>query len=236
MWRKSLLLLIPLAAAHAADVCNPLHLQGPYVFQLSGSTTISGSPQPTVSLGRIVFDGSGKLSGTSSVTFSGILLGNPVTGTYEAKEDCSLTWQLQDDSGAYQHFRGKLSPDLSRAQFRQIDSGGTGGVLQKTSDSCTPADLRANYNFVLSGSTKELRPGQVAHSVAARGTVDTVRNGTFQVDTDCTVHFSLSLPPPNGPLPIQLRGFLVDDGKEILGFQTDPGAMVSARLTAVEHP
>jgi hypothetical protein len=203
---------------------------------MSGSTTISGSPQPAVSLGRIAFDGSGKLSGTSSVTFSGILLGNPVNGTYEVKEDCSINWQLQDDSGAYQHFRGRFSPDLSRAQFRQIDAGGTSGVLQKTSDSCTAADLQRNYNFVLSGAIKEMRPGQVAHNVAARGTIDTVRNGTFQVDSDCAVRFSLSLPPPNGPLPIQLRGFLVDGGREILGFQTDPGAMVSARLTAVDHP
>jgi hypothetical protein len=31
---------------------------------------------------------------------------------------------------------------------------------------------------------------------------------------------------------MNMRGFLVSGGKEILAFQTDPGAMVSARLTS----
>src|SRR5436190_10389202 len=107
------------STAFGADVCNPAKLFGPYAFQLSGTTTISGTPKPTASLGRIVFDGQGKLSGTSSAMFEGLLLGNPVTGSYEAKADCSLTWQLQDDTGAYQHFSGTLSGDLSRGQFSQ---------------------------------------------------------------------------------------------------------------------
>jgi hypothetical protein len=29
-----------------------------------------------------------------------------------------------------------------------------------------------------------------------------------------------------------MRGFLVNGGKEILAFQTDPGAMVAARFTS----
>src|SRR5690242_12378845 len=102
------------SGAYAADVCNPAKLFGPYAFQLSGTTTISGTSKPTASLGRIVFAGDGKLTGTSSATFAGFLLGNPVTGTYEAKSDCTISWQLQDDSGAYQHFSGTLSGDLSR--------------------------------------------------------------------------------------------------------------------------
>src|SRR5437879_7254114 len=146
-----LLLLLP-GAVHAGDVCDPTKLVGPYAFQLSGSTTISGAPKPTASLGRITFDGSSSLSGTASATFSGVLLGNPVTGTYEAKSDCSVTWKLQDDSGAFQNFSGTLSSDWSRGQFRQTDPGGAQrGVLQKTSDTCTAADLRTQYHFTLSG-------------------------------------------------------------------------------------
>jgi hypothetical protein len=90
--------------AQAADVCNPEDLPGPYLFQLTGSTDISGTPKRTASLGRIAFDGRGGLSGTASATFSGLLLGNPVTGSYEAKSDCSVIWNLQDDSGGFQNF------------------------------------------------------------------------------------------------------------------------------------
>jgi hypothetical protein len=130
-------------AAHAADVCNPTDLVGPYAFQLTGTTDISGTSKPTASLGRIVFDGNGGLSGTASATFRGLLLGNPVTGSYESTWDCSVTWQLQDDSGAYQHFRGMLSPDGTRVEFKQTDAGGAQrGIMRKTSDGCSGADLR----------------------------------------------------------------------------------------------
>src|SRR5512132_290367 len=106
-----LLVLVPGFAAQAADVCNPADLVGPYAFQLTGSTDISGTPKPTASLGRISFDGHGSLTGTASAAFRGLLLGNPVTGSYEVKSDCSVIWKLQDDSGGFQHFRGKLSTD-----------------------------------------------------------------------------------------------------------------------------
>ena len=128
--RYVLLLFVLLPAARAADSCYPTRLAGPYAFLLSGETTISGTAQSTVSLGRITFDDGGRVSGTSSIKFAGYLLGNPVKGTYEAKSDCTVTWQLQDDSGAYQHFAGRYTPDGSRVQFRQTDPGGVrGGVM-----------------------------------------------------------------------------------------------------------
>src|ERR1035441_10428503 len=117
------LLVVPSGlAAQAALVCDPAKLIGPYAFQLTGSTDISGTPQPTTSLGRIAFDGRGSLSGTASATFRGLLLGNPVTGSYEAKSDCSAIWKLQDDSGAFQNFSGTFSTDgtqIGRASCRE---------------------------------------------------------------------------------------------------------------------
>jgi hypothetical protein len=231
MWTNSLFLWLLLlgAAAKAGDVCNPTKLVGPYAFQLSGSTTISGTPKPTASLGRISFDGSGSLSGTASATLSGLLLGNPVTGTYEAKSDCSVTWKLQDDSGVFQNFSGTLSTDGTRVQFRQTDPGGAQhGIMLKTSDACSAADLQKKYKFTVSGSTTPMQPGEVPHTVSAEGTLDVAENGSFQVDSDCSVHFALTLPP--GPSLMTLRGFLVNGGKEILAFQTDAGAMVAARF------
>jgi hypothetical protein len=222
-----LLLLLPSAAAQ--NVCNPATLAGPYAFQLSGSTTISGSSKPMATLGRLTFDGSGNITGTASAAFSGVLLGNPVTGTYQAKPDCSIAWKLQDDSGAFQNFKGTLSADGARIQFRQTGVGpGQEGVMQKTADSCSAADLRKSYRFALSGSTTPMQTGEVAHAVSAHGTLNVEENGSFQVDTDCTVHFTLTLPPEASLMT--MRGFLVNGGKEILAFQTDPGAMVAARL------
>jgi len=232
-----LLVLFPGLAAQAADVCNPADLVGPYAFQLTGLTDISGTPKPTVSLGRIVFDGDGNLSGTASATFRGLLLGNPVTGSYEAKSDCSVIWKLQDDSGAFQNFSGTLSSDGNSVQFKQTDPGGAQrGTMQKTPDACSAADLLKEYYFTVSGSTTPMLPGEVPHTVSAKGTLDIAENGSFQVESDCSIRFELTLPAQDGrvaePSPMTMRGFLVNGGKEILAFQTDPGAMVAARFTS----
>jgi len=230
-----LLVLPPGVAAQTAGICNPADLFGPYAFQLTGSTDISGTPKPTASLGRITFDGHGNLSGTASATFRGLLLGNPVTGTYEAKSDCSVAWKLQDDSGAFQNFSGMLSADGTSVQFKQTDPGGAQrGIMRKTPDTCSAADLLKKYSFTVSGSTTPMQPGDVPHTVSAAGTVDIAENGTFQVSSDCSVQFELTLSPQDGraagPSPMAMRGFLVNGGKEILAFQTDPGAMVAARF------
>jgi hypothetical protein len=233
-----LLLMLPGFTAQAADVCNPADLVGPYAFQLTGLTNISGTAKPTVSLGRLTFDGRGNLSGTASATFTGLLLGNPVTGSYEAKSDCSITWKLQDTSGAFQNFSGTLSADAASVRFRQTDPGGAPrGIMKKLSDACSAADLQKNYSYTVSGSTTPMQPDELSHIVSGKGALDTARNGSFQVDSDCSVRFVLVLPAQDGkvaePSPVMnMRGFLVDGGKEILAFQTDPGTMVSARFAS----
>lgn len=224
-------------AAQATVVCDPAHLVGPYAFQLTGSTDIAGTPQPTVSLGRIAFDGRGNLSGTASATFDGLLLGNPVTGSYEAKSDCSVIWKLQDDSGAFQNFSGTVSADGTRVQFTQTDPGGAQrGMMQNTSDTCSAADLLKKYDFTVSGSIMPMQAGEVAHTLSAKGTLDIAENGSFEVDSDCSVRFEWILPAEDEqdaePSLMAMRGFLVNGGKEILAFQTDPGAMVAARFTS----
>jgi len=100
--------------------------------------------------------------------------------------------------------------------------------MQQTSDTCSAADLQKKYKFTVSGSTTPMQPGEVSRTISADGTLDVAENGTFQVDSDCSIHFVLTLPP--GPSPMTMRGFLVNGGKEILAFQTDPGAMVAARF------
>jgi hypothetical protein len=232
-----LLLLLPSSVTQAADACYTSRFAGSYAFQLSGLTNISGAQQPTTSLGRITFGDGGKVSGTSSIKLAGFLLGNPVTGSYEAHPDCTVTWQLQDDSGAYQHFSGRYTLDGIRVQFRQTDPGGVpGGIMIRTSDSCAGSDLKRKYSFTVSGSTTPMSAAQTARIVSGKGTIDTAREGDFHVDSDCAVHFTLIVPSADGqpasPL-MTMRGFLVNGGKEILAFQPDPGAMVSARLIAL---
>lgn len=233
------------APAVADDVCNPAKLEGAYGFQLSGRTTISGDSKPVVSVGRLVFDGHGVLGGYSSVNFAGYFLGNPVTGVYEARDDCTVSWSLQDDSGAFQHFSGKLTPDYSAAEFHQSDAGGAqNGILEKVAAQCSVAGFAPSYSFGIAGSTTPMNPGDVARRISTAGSVepDAAGNlkiinpggaaptaGTITVDADCFAQISMALPSGDS---INLRGILVNGGKLILAMQTDAGASVTAKFRA----
>lgn len=207
--------------AHAANVCSETEVEGPYGAQLSGMTRIAGTAKPAVSLARLVFDANKSVAGYSSVNFDGLLLGNPVTGTYEIKSDCTMSWSLQDDSGAFQNFSGIVSPGGNRVQFQQADPDtGQHGVMQRTSDACTAADFRPRYSFTLSGATTRR-----ALNATADGKFTTADGpGIFTVDADCIVHIEFG--------DNKLRGILVNKGAEILAIQIDPGKTVSARFTA----
>ncbi len=251
--RLSLLLtsILALGLPLCAEVCNPKDLQGPYGFQLSGETNISGESKPVATIGRMVLTDDGGISGYSTVMFAGYLLGNPVTGTYEARWDCTVTWSLQDDSGAFQHFSGVATSDGKSVHFRQTDPGGAqDGTLARTSADCKPSDLRNGYAFTLSGSTTPMVPGGTSGKIAAKGLIEADEKAGFKlassdsstvptdvtitVDGECIVDIQLTLPTTGiaTSIPTTLRGILIDEGKAILAIETDPGAMVSAKFTA----
>lgn len=240
--------LLFLATLHAQPqpaqppLCDPAKFQGAFGFLLTGHTTISADSKPVASSGRLIFDGHGAISGQASVNFAGYLLGNPVTGTYSAQPDCSLTYELQDDSGAHQHFAAQFTADWSRAQFRQTDPGGAqSGTLAPIAARCTAAALAPAYSFTLSGSTTPMNPGETARAIRAAGRLTHAENGALllavesgppvavdvHIDSDCVVE--LSVPLPAGP--VALRGVLVNNGRDILAIATDAGAAVTARFT-----
>ena len=108
--------------------------------------------------------------------------------------------------------------------------------MEKTPGTCSAANLMETYSYTVAGSTP-MQEGDAARTVSAKGTLDVAASGSFQVQSDCSVLFRLTVPgkTPEGeaPFPMNMRGFLVNGGKEILALQTDPGAMVAARLHAV---
>lgn len=231
-------------AAQTTDVCNPAQLQGAYGFQLSGHTTISGTAKPVASIGRLEFDGRGAVGGSASVNFAGYYLGNPVTGKYEAHADCTIQWSLQDDSGGWQHFEGKLTPDLGAASFRQTDDGAAqSGTMQKVAPACKLASLAPSYSFSVDGTVIPMNPGDPApHRITSAGTAEpdaagalkltvgtSAGTGKIDLDSDCIATVTLTLPTGD---TLALRGILVDAGKRILAVETDPGTTVTATFTA----
>ena len=184
--RRALLILAPAllsVPAWAAIACTEQDLDGPYGLQLSGLTTISGTSAPAVVLARLVFDGDGSVTGYSSVNFNGLLLGNPVTGTYDVQADCTLSLSLQDDSGAWQHLTGKVT---SRGvDLHQTDPGtGVHGPMLKAPDECKPADFLPRYAVTLSGTSTPLATGGEARAVSGEGTIAATGSGCHK-DSRC---------------------------------------------------
>ena len=231
-------LLLAAAPAFAADLCASKDFLGAYGFMLAGQTGISGRTQPTASIGRIVLDGSGNLSGYSSVNFNGYFLGNPVTGKYEIGSDCEVTWSLQDDSGAFQHFAGHAKPDASAVEFHQSDpdTKGVTGRLEKISSDCSAAAFQGRFQWTLSGVMTPFS-GNGAQAIGVSGSADVDGDGnlaltengrqtagTYQIDDDCFVDIAYD--------DKKLRGVLVRNGKALMMIETDPKATGAGRFTA----
>jgi hypothetical protein len=230
--------------AQAVDVCDPGKFAGAYGFQLSGHTTISGASKAVAAVGRLEFDGQGGVTGQASADFSGYYLGNHVTGKYQASADCTLTWSLQDDSGAWQHFLGRLTADLLAARFEGTDSGAAqNGTLQKVAPNCSVAGLAPRYGFAIAGAAIPMESGdEPPHPVNTDGIAEpdqagalklTVGNatgsGTVAIDSGCIATLVLNLPSGT---TVSLRGVLVDGGKRIIAVEADPGATATATFNA----
>lgn len=205
-----------------SQVCGNLDLSGAYGFQLSGSSTIAGNPKPMAVVGRLEFGAEGRVSGTSSVNFGGLFLGNPVTGSYTAAANCSIQFNLQDDSGAWQHFTGALAPGGARAQFHQTDPGTGGrGTLARLPETCAAATLAGRYGVTLDGHrTVTAADGRGGLSWTDGQAVNT---GTYDVASDCFVEINFGG---------KWRGILVDNGKTVLAVQTEPGKVATATFVA----
>jgi hypothetical protein len=245
-----LALLVALAAGlNAAPACSEADIEGWYGLQLSGLVTISGAEAPVATLARVVSDGHGTVTGYSSVNFNGLLLGNPVTGTYEVRPDCTMFMSLQDDSGAFQHFSGTVAPGGEKVELLQTDAGtGERGIMEKTSDACSAADVEDRYAFTLEGVYSPLAADGASGAISAEGEIHTdatgrftltrnvprpaTVNGIFEIDNDCIIRMEFSLPAGGheAAIPMKLRGILVSSGKEILAIQTDPDVVASARF------
>jgi hypothetical protein len=246
LWLLAGIVWLPLA--HAA-VCDPKDFQGAYGFLLTGTTRIGTGPQPAAAIGRLMLDSSGRLSGVASTNFTGLFLGNPVTGTYEAPTDCSVAWSF-DDSGNFQHFQGTMNENGSRITFRQSDPGGASdGIMLRTADDCTASSLHGLYKLTVSGSTVDVETGLVSGPVGVTGFLKAdgagglafsphpdsppLTAGTYEFEDGCFADIALELPAGGDETAVMnFRAIVVSDGNEVLGIQTDPGTIVSFKLVS----
>ena len=250
--QRFLLLLLAsfsLAPVTHAAVCDPNAFHGAYGFSLTGTTTIGGPARPVAVVGRLVLDGVGNVSGISSAAFTGLTFGSPVRGTYEAHWDCSVTWNLQDDSGNFQHFAGTIEPNGEHIVFRQTDPGGAEeGIMLRTMDGCSDSSLAGKFNLTISGATLDIdtavESGRVSFtglliadgagglSFATRPDLPTLAAGSYDIQGDCLGELKLELRLGSKTETTHFRAIVVENGHHVLAIETDPGTVVALRLVS----
>jgi len=231
----------------AGHVCGYYDVQGAYGMQLWGTTSIGvEGPQPLASIGRLVFGEDGGVTGLASVDLAGYFLGNPVTGTYTFTTRCSLTFELRDQSGGVEHFRGLATPGGATVRIQQTDPDtGETGVLERTAASCGDASFQGAWSFTLSGTASQFDTQEApGSSFSLRGTVfsDGQGNlvlqsaggkttGSYSVGSDCVAEMELGVVEGDSAGILKLRGVLVEGGKVMLAAESDPARIATARFT-----
>jgi hypothetical protein len=103
----SLLLIIGLSntpTAQADSRCRNTTIVGSFGIQTTGTIVEGGAAQPGLfaSNGLINFDGNGNLSTRQTLSFNGTIVPSKASGTYEVKEDCTLTAKSIDEANGTQ--------------------------------------------------------------------------------------------------------------------------------------
>jgi hypothetical protein len=99
------------AAAQVADgdqACSVSSLRGTYAQQAQGTIVrqIPGFPPPPFPLaeaGIVSFDGSGNLSGKTTINVGGVVIQPSITGTYTVNSDCTGTTTVYSSLGFVLH-------------------------------------------------------------------------------------------------------------------------------------
>jgi hypothetical protein len=145
-----------------------------------------------------------------------------------------------------------MSADGTRIAFRQSDPGGApNGIMMQSGASCSAADFRGRYSLSVAGDLVDVDSNQVTGKIAWSGLIESDGQGnlayaadasapfegagTFQMEDDCIIDISLELTSgesESGTGVSNFRGVLVNGGKAVIGIESDPGTVVTLRLTA----
>jgi len=99
---SSLLLIVFCFSLQAYAQCSNASLNGTFFYSLGGSVKSGTTTASYDELGKVVADGNGNLSGTTTTSIAGVLATLNVTGTYTVKSDCSGTGTLTTSADALQ--------------------------------------------------------------------------------------------------------------------------------------
>ncbi|MFZ1494430.1 MAG: hypothetical protein WAU60_13595 [Candidatus Competibacter denitrificans] len=230
--------------------CTNANLRGSYGFVAKG-VILAGSPLPSAlqgsfaSGGTATFDGKGNFVLTSTSSFNGFIQPVETRGTYQVNSDCSYTSRA--DNGIT--FQAVILDGGRQLQILQTTPNVViAGTAIRQPQRCEAKFLQAAYGFTAEGAAgPPTLPVQFAGPLAGVGTVVFAKDGTFVLTATRSVNGILD------PEPLALNGvysmkencafdmhfevgftfdaMIVNNGKEILFIETDPGTALIVKAT-----
>src|SRR6202167_5977013 len=225
----------------AGATCSNASLSGTYGFV--HLATDSGRTPATAAVTQITFDSTtGTFTGENTASHDGVIVTDPVTGTYVIASNCTGTGT---PAGA-----SPFSIVVTSTGFLAAHLLSEGFAVKQGSPTCTNAGVKGSFGFettgvFLAGAAAgavafigELKltvnslgegviSGQVASSEGGTFLAEEPVTGSYWITPECRGGATIT---PTGQPEMHFRFVVADGGNEMLAIETDPQTVVSGSL------
>jgi hypothetical protein len=238
------------SAAWATDsatdepTCSNASLSGTYGF-LHDGTDSNGTPT-SAAVTQLTFDSTtGTFNGETTASHDGVIVTEPVTGTYAIAPNCTGT--------GYPTGASPFSIAVTSTGFLAVHPFADGFAVKRRSPTCTNATVMGSFGFETTGlflagapvagwvafigelklmvnsSGEGVISGHVAGSEGDTTLTFAPVTGSYTVDKDCRGTATIT---PKGRSEMHFSLVVVDGGKEMLAIETDADSVVSGTVVS----
>jgi hypothetical protein len=239
--RMIVLASFALSSAAWATTCSNASLSGTYGF-LHDGTDSNGTPA-TAAVTQITFDSTtGTFTGEQTASHDGVIVTEPITGTYAVASNCTGTGNPTGGSS--------FSIVVTSTGFLALHLFAEGFAVEQGSPTCSNAGVEGSFGFETTGvflagapatavafigelkltvnpSGEGVISGEVAASEDGTFLAEDPVTGSYAVDPDCRGRATIK---PKGLPEMRFHLVVVDGGEEMLAIETDAGTVVSGTL------
>src|SRR5271163_2986316 len=223
-----------LSSAAWAATCSNASLSGTYGF-LHDETDSNGAPF-TAAVTQITFDSTtGTFTGETTASHDGVIVTEPITGTYAVASNCTGTGTPAGGS--------PFSIAVTSTGFLALHLFAEGFAVRQGSPTCTNAGVEGRFGFETTGvflatgavafigelkltvnpSGEGVISGHVASSEDGTFLALEPVTGSYKLDADCRGRATIT---PEGGSEMHFKLVIVDGGTEMLAIQTDADTVV----------
>jgi uncharacterized protein (TIGR03437 family) len=228
--------------------CSTSMVTGTYYYSLAGTVSSRGADVPYAELGELVANGSGGMSGNTSVNLDGQTNTYSLAGTYVVQSNCtgSITLAVNSQTQAARSLTFQVINN-AQSMIVAISNAGevvTGKAYRTTSGSgspqCSNGSLSGTYAYVLTGvagvsggSYFYSDTGQITADGNGNLTSTSIANvggtfsnisgtGTYSVTNQCSGTATITTQPGTSNYVFDI----VQDGQTVLLLESDAGTTV----------